>query len=160
MTPTSDALTPEECRAINVDCTHLIHSFYRCLDEHRYDELASLFAENGTWVRLGTELVGPEAIRNVVGERGSWLTAHVVTNVLIDVIDTQRAESTQYVTLYRHEDWDPADGPAPVVLPLGILRHRDTLVLEAGIWKFGRKTSRAVMVDRSRVTHYDNERSS
>ena len=42
-----------------------------------------------------------------------------------------------------------------MALPLGILRHRDRLVRENGVWKFKRKTSRAIMANRDRVTHYD-----
>lgn len=142
-------------RGIEWDCTKLIYQFYRCLDEHLYDELASLFTETGAWVRLGKELVGPKMILAGISERKNWATAHLVTNVQIAVIDETYAESRQYITLYRHEDWDPLRGPAPVVLPLGILLHRDKLSKEEGAWKFQRKTSKAVMVDRSRVKHYD-----
>ena len=88
-------------------------------------------------------------------ERDEWLTAHVVTNISIDLLDANHAETTQYITLYRHEGWSPSMGPAEVVLPLGILRHRDQLVRVDGVWKFKRKTSKAIMVNRERVTHYD-----
>jgi hypothetical protein len=150
-------MSPDEVRAMEWDCTKLIYRFYRCLDEHLYDELANLFTATGAWVRLGKELVGPQMILSEIRERKNWMTAHLVTNVQIAVTDESHADSWQYVTLYRHEDWDPARGPAPVVLPLGILRHRDKLVREDGAWKFQRKTSNAVMTDRSRVSHYDKQ---
>ncbi len=142
-------------RAIEWDCAQTVLRFYRYLDESRYAELAQLFTAEGVWVRLGKELRGPERIEAAMGERKDWLTAHVVTNLQVDVLDPRNAETTQYVTLYRHEGWNAAAGPAPVVLPLGILRHRDQLTLEGEAWKFKRKTSRAIMVDRARVTHYD-----
>lgn len=143
-------------RAAAWDCTQLIQRFYWCLDDQLYDDLADLFTETGAWVRLGKELVGPKAIREtMIKERKNWITAHLVSNLQITVKSPMEATSSQYVTLYRHEDWDPTKGPAPVVLPLGILRHRDHLVSVNGEWKFQRKTSRAVMVDRVRVTHYD-----
>jgi hypothetical protein len=142
-------------RNIEWDCTQLVLKFYGFLDEKRYDELAELFEKDGAWVRLGKELVGKGQIRDAMRERDDWLTAHVVTNIRIDVVDEDHVDTTQYITLYRHEGWDTSMGPAPVVLPLGILRHRDQLVREAGVWKFKRKTSRAVMVNRERVTHYD-----
>lgn len=145
----------DEMRAIEWDCTQLIYRFYQCLDDHRYDELASLFTSTGAWVRLGKELVGPQGILDGIRERKNWVTVHLVTNVQIAVADGLRADSSQYITLYRHEDWNRDQGPAPVVLPMGILRHRDELASENGVWKFQRKTSRAVMVDRVRVTHYD-----
>jgi hypothetical protein len=144
-------------RAIEWDCTQLLYEFYACLDEKRYDDLVELFAEDGVWVRLGEE-VPKKTMKQVMGVRESWITAHLVSNARIRVKDENSAESTQFVTLYRHEDWNPADGPAPVVQPLGILRHKDQMVRVGDRWKFKRKTSRAVMANRERVTHYDKER--
>lgn len=144
-----------EARAIEWDCTRLITRFYMLLDEKRYDELAALFAADGIWIRLGQELTGRDAIVAAMAERADWLTAHLVSNITIDIVDADTVETTQYVTLYRLEGRSAADGPAPVVPPLGILRHRDTLVRQGGEWKFRRKTSRAIMTDRARVTHYD-----
>ena len=145
-------------RAIQWDCTQLIVSFYKFLDEKRYQDLANLFAPDGAWTRLGTQLVGPKAIAEAMSEREDWLTAHIVTNIRVEVIDADHAETTQYVTLYRHEGWSEKDGPAPVVLPLAVLRHRDKLVRQDGTWKFRQKTSRAIMTDRTRVTHYDRDK--
>jgi SnoaL-like domain len=142
-------------RAIEWDCTRLVIDFYKFLDEKRYSELAALFAEDGSWTRLGRELIGPRAIVEAMNDREDWLTVHVVTNIRIDVIDGDHADTTQYITLYRHEGWDAKDGPAPVVPPLGVLRHRDKLVRRNGTWKFKQKTSRAMMTNRKRVTHYD-----
>lgn len=144
-------------RAIEWDCAQLLTRFYMLLDEKRYDELANLFAEDGSWVRLGEELIGPQNIVAAMAEREDWLTAHLVNNIRIDVIDADNVETTQYITLYRQEGMAVADGPAPVVLPLGILRHRDKLVRVDDVWKFKRKTSRAIMTDRKRVTHYDKK---
>lgn len=144
----------DTARAIEWDCTHLLTRFYRFLDEKRYGDLADLFVEDGVWNRLGKDLVGPAAIRAAMTEREDWLTAHILTNMSIDIIDADHTQTNQYVTLYRHEGWT-ADVPAPVVLPLGILRHNDQLVRDGGVWKFKRKMSRAVMVNRERVTHYD-----
>ncbi len=145
----------DAARKIEWDCTQLILKFYGCLDEKRYDELVELFAGDGVWVRLGKELAGKEQIRAAMDERNDWLTVHVVTNVRIDILGADRADTTQYITLYRHEGWAATAGPAPVVLPLGILRHRDQLVRQSDAWKFKCKTSRAIMVNRERVTHYD-----
>ena len=147
----------DEERAIEWDCTQLLYEFYACLDEKRYDDLGNLFVADGVWVRLGQELTGPDNIKAAMAERDDWLTAHLVTNARIFVRDNDHADTTQFITLYRHEGVDPAAGPSPVVLPLGILRHRDQLVRAAGRWKFKRKTSRAVMVNRTTVTHYDKK---
>jgi hypothetical protein len=145
----------EIARAIEWDCTQLVTGFYCALDEQRYDDLAGLFATDGVWNRLGKDLVGGAAILEAMRTRKDWLTAHLVTNIRINVLDPEHAETIQYITLYRHEGWTPDMGPAPVVLPLGILKHWDKHVRIGGIWKIAHKRSRAMMADRSRVTHYD-----
>ncbi len=142
-------------RAIEWDCSQLIIKFFSYLDAKRYQDLANLFTEDGVWVRLGKELVGPRNIVAEMNEREDWLTAHVVSNIEVFIQDSDRVETSQYITLYRHEGWDTAKGPAPVIPPMGILRHRDQMVREGGIWKFKRKASRAVMVNRERITHYE-----
>jgi hypothetical protein len=144
-------------REIEWDCTQLITRFYGYLDEKQYDALADLFLPDGAWVRLGEELVGPEGIKARMAEREDWMTAHVLTNVRINVISENEADSVQYITLYRHEGRSPGDGPAAVVLPLGILRHTDKMMRTADGWKFKRKASRAIMVNRERVTIYDKK---
>jgi hypothetical protein len=135
----------------------LLIRFYNLLDGKRYEEMANLFATDGVWVRLGKELVGPAAIVDEMKERDDWLTAHLVSNIEIRIIDADRADTSQYVTLYRHEHWDSSAGPGPVVPPMGILHHRDQLIRVGGSWKFKRKTSSAIMVNRDRITHYDRK---
>lgn len=145
----------EQERAIEWDCIQVLYEFYACLDEKRYDDLVDLFVEDGTWVRLGKELTGPQNIKAAMVEREDWLTAHLVTNARVSVRDENRADTVQYITLYRQEGVDRTAGPSPVVLPLAILCHRDQLVRAGGKWKFKRKTSQAVMVNRATVKHYD-----
>ena len=74
-------------RAIEWDCTQLLIRFYSLLDEKNYEALADLFADDGVWVRLGRELVGGPAILAAMSERDDWLTAHLVSNIRIDIID-------------------------------------------------------------------------
>lgn len=144
-------------RNIEWDCSKLLIKFYNLLDQKRYEEMAALFTSDGVWVRLGKELTGPSGILKEMNEREDWLTVHLVSNIEINVIDQDRAETMQLVVQYRAENYDPATGPAPIVSPMGVLRHRDQLVRDKGAWKFERKTSRAVFVNRQRVTHYDDE---
>ena len=83
------------------------------------------------------------------------MTRHLCSNFQLNEVSSATATGVVYVTLYRHEGRDEAEGPAPVVPPLGVLRHRDRLARDDEVWKFKRKTSRAIMTDRERVTHYD-----
>jgi hypothetical protein len=138
-------MDPNLVQAIQWDCSQTLIRFYWCLDEKRYDELAGLFTAHGVWVRRKQELVGPAAILAAMTEREGWRTAHVVSNVSVHVVDEQNAETSQYVTLYRHEGTPGEKGPAPLSAPRAILHHRDKMVRVAGEWKFARKTSRPVM---------------
>lgn len=142
-------------REIECDCIQIVHRFYDYLDARRYEDLAELFSANGSWTRLRKRLEGPAAIRREMAERGeAWLTAHVVTNVLVDVEDIDRARTSQYITLYRHENWDISKGPPPVVLPIAVLHHRDRMLREAGVWKIEEKTSRPIMVNEARANYH------
>lgn len=139
------SINRDEARAIEWDCAKLLTKFYMYLDEKRYEELGALFSERGVWVRRGQELVGPKNIIAAMSERKGWLTAHLVSNIGIDVIDSDNVETSQYVTLYRHEGWRKHDGPGPMTRPQAILHHRDALVRVDASWKFRRKTSRPIM---------------
>ncbi len=142
--------------AIEWECSQLVIKFFTYLDEKRYADMADLFGEGGTWVRLGTPLVGRHQILETMNEREDWMTAHVVSNIRIDIADENHASSVEYITLYRHEGWNyDKQGPAAVVLPLGILRHTDDFICIDGTWRIAKKASRAMMVDRVRVTHYE-----
>ena len=147
----------DEIRKIEWDCSRLVNEFYCALDEKRYPDLANLFAPDGIWNRLGVDLKGPEKILESMDTRSDWLTAHLVTNTRVRVISQDRAETTQYITLYRHEGWAPEQGPPAVVLPLGVLKHWDSHVRIGGAWKIAKKVSQAIMIDRSRVSKYDKK---
>ena len=144
-------------RNIEWDCVRLVNEFYCALDEKRYEDLANLFAPEGIWNRLGIDLKGPPQILASMDTRSDWLTAHLVSNTRVRVLSQDHAETTQYITLYRHEGWVPEHGPAAVVLPLGVLKHWDTHVRIDGDWKIAKKVSQAIMIDRSRVSKYDKK---
>ena len=135
----------EAARAIEWDCVQLAHSFYGLLDAKRYGDLVSLFSRDGIWVRLGKPVPRDELLKTM-GEREDWVTAHLVTNLQVHVIDADHAETEQYITLYRHEGWAGKSKPPPVTLPLAVLHHHDRMVREDGVWKIQYKSSKQVMV--------------
>jgi hypothetical protein len=127
-------------RAIEWDCAQLVHRFYGLLDAKRYDDLVALFSKDGVWVRMRKPLSRSEILATQ-SEREDWITAHVVTNLQVRVVDEDHAETEQYITLYRQESWSPASGPPPVSPPLAILHHHDRLLREDGAWKIAHKRS-------------------
>jgi hypothetical protein len=127
-------------RVIEWDCAQLVLRFYGLLDAKRYDELVALFSKDGVWVRMRKPLSRSE-IMATQSERENWVTAHVVTNLQVHVIDEDHAETQQYITLYRQENWADSSGVPPVSPPRAILRHHDRLVRENGAWKIAHKRS-------------------
>ncbi len=132
-------------RAIEWDCAQLVNRFYGLLDAKRYEELVGLFSRDGVWVRQAKP-VPRDALLATMRERESWVTAHLVTNLQVHVIDADHAETEQYITLYRHEGWADKATPPPVTLPLAVLHHRDRMVREDGVWKIQHKSSRQIML--------------
>lgn len=150
-------MNADAVRAIEWDCSKIVNEFYCALDDKRYEDMANLFAPAGIWNRLGIDLVGPAKILAAMTDRSDWVTAHLVSNLRVKVIDEEHAETAQYITLYRLEAVDTAKGPPSVVLPIGVLRHWDQQVRIDGTWKIARKTSRAILIDRSSTTKYDKK---
>ena len=71
------------------------------------------------------------------------IVRHVISNVLIEVIDEDNATGVTYLTVYRHRGPPPQHGPARLagVHMVGVSYNR--LVRESGAWKIGEKrTSR------------------
>ena len=134
-----------QVRAIEWDCAQLVQRFYCLLDAKRYDDLVALFSKDGVWVRMRKPLTRSEILATQ-SERESWVTAHVVTNLQVRVIDEDRAETEQYITLYREENWSGPAGSPPVSPPRAILHHHDRLVREDGAWKIAHKRSEPIFM--------------
>ena len=131
-------------RAIEWDCTRTLTGFINALDAGDYETMAGLMAENGVWVRPGGDAVGPAGLLEAMKDRPrDLIVRHVVSNVLIDVIDEDNATGITYLTVYRHRGPPPQDGPARLagVHMVGVSYNR--LVRESGAWKISEKrTSR------------------
>ena len=148
-------MNQEDRYIIEREAQRLVHEFYCALDDKRYRDLADLFAPDGSWNRLGIDLIGPSNILAALETRTDWVTAHLVSNMRVNIIDQDHVETAQYITLYRIEGVDITKGPPDVPLPIGILRHWDKHVRINGDWKIAQKTSRAIMINRSSTTKYD-----
>ena len=102
-----------EITQIRSECAHLLVAFGQFRDDRDSDGAASVMAPDGVWDRDGTELKGPEQVRKAVDQlRHETVLRHVLTNVLVDVIDSTHAKARAYYTVFRH------DGPAGTALPL------------------------------------------
>ena len=109
-------------RAIEWDCAQVLLRFYDAFDNWNYEAMAELFTEDGVWHRAGKALKGREAIVTELRSRSSTqVIRHVVTNLLVDVVDDDHAEARLYLTAYRHDSGAPRTVPAPIGLPAMLL---------------------------------------
>lgn len=109
-------MNPEQERAIAWDCQKVWHQYYHYVDHHDYDNAVKLFAEDVTWQVMGLDLKGrDEVLEALHGGLGIDTIRHVATNTVVNVIDEDHAELSEYHSIYysregRREDMD---GPLP-----------------------------------------------
>jgi uncharacterized protein (TIGR02246 family) len=121
-------------------CTDVASRFFRCLDRRQYDELADLFAPDGTWFRQGAELRGRDAIVAALAQRPAALvTRHLLSNVWVDII-TQDAVHVHYdVSVYTQSGTSP---PRHAQILSGI----DRLIRVRDAWRIERKEAQPALV--------------
>ena len=105
---------------IESECQRVIHQFYRYVDHHEFEKAVKLFTEDVTWEVMGVALKGrDEILEALYGGLGNDTIRHVLTNVIVTVIDKDNAELWNYTTNYysregRREDMNGPlrfDGP-------------------------------------------------
>lgn len=129
-------MTEAERIAIEHACEQLPKRFHNYVDSFQHDKLLDLFAPDGLWdqVFMG-ELRGHAAIKKYLDAKiTTILTMHVVSNVVIDVIDANRATGITYYTYYHAEPGVKI--PAPFKGPQAAGRYLDEFVRTDKGWKF------------------------
>lgn len=133
-------MNPEQCRAIEWDCSQLLMRFYDHFDRWNYEEMAALFTPAGEWHRAGKALAGRDAIVAELQLRSTTQKIrHVLTNLLVDVRDATHADARAYLTVYRHDDEQKSAAPAKIRSPALLLLV--TAALECGPdgWRIARQ---------------------
>jgi hypothetical protein len=128
-----------------IACADVLHRFYRALDTGDYQSLANLMLADGVWERQGKRLEGRGAIMEALNDRSPGLiTAHLVSNLVVDCIDGRTAIASAYITVLRHEGDGSSVGPVPVPAPRAVQFCRDRLMLTEDGWRIAEKTSKAI----------------
>lgn len=124
--------------AIERQCKRLSHAYSKHVDFREYGDFVDLFADDAI-LNAGFELVGKEAIRQGMAKRTDRLRSrHVVTNLLINVIDEDHAEGVTYLTLYR-EISEEARDPSNILSlngPAAIGHYTDRYIRTPDGWRF------------------------
>jgi hypothetical protein len=110
----------------------LLHRYCFCMDEGRFVELGSLFAEDGEWIAPYHTARGPAAI-------AEWLQqsvpaqprrVHYVMNSIIACDGANATARSNYLVMV-----EGTNGPVPSVCGV----YDDVLVKEPGGWRFRRR---------------------
>lgn len=115
----------------------LIARYAQAIDDARYDDLASLFAEDAEWVTPEGSVRGPQGVRDFMsayrrrGAASDTKTKHLATNSVID-IDGDTATALSDFIVVRS---GPADGGT--VVRAG--RYEDAFTKQDGEWRFAKR---------------------
>ena len=118
---------------IEWECQRILTQFCLYSDTRQYDKLVNLFTPDGVWYRLGEELRGHDKLRKALEARPlEALSRHVISNVLVTVIDEKHAESISYKSIYRHEEGEVLEKPVPLNGPKWVSVYTDSFLCTDG----------------------------
>jgi hypothetical protein len=121
-------------------CERLIMEYARRVDFGNASGIADLFTEDGRWE--GTDLVldGQNEIREWFSERERLtrrVSRHLCTNVMVDLLSPDEAQSLCFLVNYRHDRRGVDDGsPAPAEVPKYVGELHDRFRRTAEGWRF------------------------
>ena len=146
MTGTTDV----EALAAELAIRRVLAEYCHACDDGEYDQVAELFCDGGRFGFAGSEVAAPV-------ELAEWLAAqalrvgrgkHVMSNIVIDVVDARADVVSDYVFLRRLGD---------VLEPMLAGRYRDRFVCQGEVWKIERRDA-DVMRDSQRATDASSAR--
>lgn len=134
---------------VELACSKLCNQFAVFNDAGRHEELAGLFIEEGRYARP----LDPE---NFVLGRAPILAAfkarpqdkvfrHLITNIVIDVLDAKSARGLCYVTLFSGSTNNPAEKFGLKANPSILIgEYHDEFVLTDLGWRFSKRAGRLI----------------
>lgn len=129
---------------IELACTRLINQFALFNDSGRFRELVDLFTADGCYARP----IAPEAfivgkadiLASFVARPQDRVGRHLITNIVIDVLDSARATGFCYVTLYSGTTAHKAEKFGLQAQSSQFIgEYADQFVLTADGWKFAER---------------------
>ena len=130
---------------IEVECKRLALLYAKYSDNGDHAALASLFAEDAVYVRPFEEehpVCGRERIHAMFRDRPPILVRHLVTNVLIDVIDEHHAVGSSYLTVLSSSGGLQPPQPSAALF---VGDCEDEFVATESGWKFAKRAGKVVL---------------
>lgn len=122
------------------DCERLVNTYANRIDAYDYDGFMELWTDDAVWNVLGRVWTGKAGIRQGLEVRDpTMICRHLVTNIVIDVIDQDRASGVCYTIAYRAlNQRDRA--PGPLDFPQFLVDYRDVFARDPRRgWLFARR---------------------
>jgi len=132
---------------IEWECQKLMRRYYKHVDHYEYDEAILLFTPDVDWLGLGVKLDGrDEILKGLHGGLGAGTIRHMLTNVVVTVIDGNHAKATAYNTLYSSPDirYDQHDGPIDFRTATQIVEQADEFTRTDEGWRISKRRGEAV----------------
>lgn len=132
---------------IEWECQRIMRRYYYHVDHYEYSEAVKLFTKDVDWLGLGVKLEGREEIlEGLHGGLGDGTIRHMLTNVVVDVIDENHAVASAYNTLYSSPDirYDKHDGPIPFEHATQVVEQWDELNRTVDGWRISKRRGEAV----------------
>jgi hypothetical protein len=131
--------------AIEHDCARLVYGYCQLIDVFDYDAFMQLWAEDAVWETRAGTVKGHAEIRKYLDARPRNVVGrHQCSNVIVDVIDAQRARGRCYFTYYVGA---PGAGGAAAVLggPSVVGEYLDEFRLTPNGWRFAKRGTAMTM---------------
>ncbi len=118
-------------------CERLIHGFARALDFYDYDAVLRLWSDAGVLSVPGRDHHGHAGLRDWMGRREKDLICrHIVTNIVVEVLDGTTAEASAYCSAFRVRGWRGRE-PGPMMPPAYVVDYADRFIRDpARGWLF------------------------
>lgn len=134
-------LSDIEVAAIQQACETVSIQYAHYLDGKDWQNLPSVFSEDGVWEVLSNRMEGRQAISDYWKRRtADWTPTHgrlhQIANQVIEVIDADHARGTSMVVIYFFET---PDGANESLVPSLIAKNHDEYVRTAEGWKLKRR---------------------
>lgn len=122
-------------------CARLCTAFHVYIDSYQHEKIPPLFAEDAVFHHMTSGVLrGREEFAAYLDTKSTWpVVRHVITNVLIDVIDSENATGTAYLTVFYAE---PTATPAVLEPPIILVTYEDRFRRTAEGWKFSERRPR------------------
>lgn len=139
---------------IEAGCSKLPLLFAKYADEGDHAALADLFTEDGIYARpFQPEFPfhGRAAIQPIFRDRPPILVRHLVTNVLVDVVDENNARGTNYLMMMSNHANVVMPQPANGIFVGGF---DDEYVKDGGKWRFAKRTGHLALHEGGTIPNF------